>query len=41
MTTRIPLSTSARRTRPPSISRLMQTALENPEIVSLAAGFVD
>jgi 2-aminoadipate transaminase len=41
MTLRIPLSTSARRTPPPSISHLMQTALENPEIVSLAAGFVD
>src|SRR4051794_35553687 len=41
MTLRVPLSTSARRTPPPSISHLMQTALENPEIVSLAAGFVD
>ena len=41
MTLRIPLSTSAIRTSPPSISHLMQTALENPGIVSLAAGFVD
>jgi 2-aminoadipate transaminase len=41
MTLRIPLSSSAQRTHPPSISHLMQTALENPEIVSLAAGFVD
>jgi 2-aminoadipate transaminase len=35
------LSAAARRTRPASISQLMQTALENPGIVSLAAGFVD
>ncbi len=41
MTPPIPLSSSAIRTNPPSISHLMQTALENPEIVSLAAGFVD
>lgn len=41
MTPRIELSASARRTCPPSISQLMQTALENPSIVSLAAGFVD
>ena len=41
MTLRIPLSTSAIRTSPPSISHLMQTALENPGLVSLAAGFVD
>jgi 2-aminoadipate transaminase len=41
MTSRIELSASARRTYPPSISHLMQTALENPGIVSLAAGFVD
>src|SRR5436853_3412 len=41
MTLRIPLSSSAQRTHPPSISHLMQTALENPEIVSLAAGSVD
>jgi 2-aminoadipate transaminase len=41
MTPRIELSAFARRTCPPSISQLMQTALENPSIVSLAAGFVD
>jgi 2-aminoadipate transaminase len=41
MTLRIPLSSSAIRTSPPSISHLMQTALENPGLVSLAAGFVD
>ena len=41
MTLRIPLSSSAIRTTPPSISHLMQTALENPGLVSLAAGFVD
>jgi 2-aminoadipate transaminase len=35
------LSAAARRTHPSSISHLMQTALENPGIVSLAAGFVD
>jgi 2-aminoadipate transaminase len=38
---RIPLSKAAIRTSAPSITSLMQTALENPEIVSLAAGFVD
>lgn len=37
----IPLSAAARHTAPPSISRLMSLALENPEIISLAAGFVD
>src|ERR1700722_15427500 len=37
----IPLSAAASRTNPSSISHLMQTALENPGIVSLAAGFVD
>jgi len=37
----IPLSKAAIRTSPPSITNLMQTALENPGIVSLAAGFVD
>src|SRR5271169_2923339 len=41
MTLPIALSAAAKRTRPPSISLLMQTALENPGIVSLAAGFVD
>jgi 2-aminoadipate transaminase len=41
MSLRIPLSQAALRTSSPSISTLMQTALENPEIVSLAAGFVD
>ncbi len=41
MTLRIPLSAAANRTKPSSISHLMQTALENPGLVSLAAGFVD
>jgi 2-aminoadipate transaminase len=41
MTKPIFLSAAATRTRPSSISQLMQTALENPDIVSLAAGFVD
>jgi 2-aminoadipate transaminase len=40
-TLRIPLSKAAARTSAPSISNLMQTALENPGIISLAAGFVD
>lgn len=40
-TLRIPLSRAAGRTSAPSISTLMQTALENPGMVSLAAGFVD
>jgi 2-aminoadipate transaminase len=41
MTLPIALSAAVKRTRPPSISHLMQTALENPGIISLAAGFVD
>jgi 2-aminoadipate transaminase len=41
MTLPIALSAAARRTNPSSITHLMQTALENPGIVSLAAGFVD
>jgi 2-aminoadipate transaminase len=41
MTLPIRLSAAAKRTNPSSISHLMQTALENPGIVSLAAGFVD
>ena len=41
MTLRIPLSEAARRTSPPSISRLMSLALGNPRMISLAAGFVD
>jgi 2-aminoadipate transaminase len=41
MTLPISLSAAALRTNPSSISHLMQTALENPSIVSLAAGFVD
>jgi 2-aminoadipate transaminase len=41
MTLPILLSASALRSNPASISHLMQTALENPAIVSLAAGFVD
>src|SRR5690242_19190853 len=41
MTPRIDLSAVSRRTSPPAISSLMQKALENPGLVSLAAGFVD
>ena len=41
MPLRILLSKAACRTSDPSISHLMQTALENPGIISLAAGFVD
>src|SRR5262249_53727703 len=41
MTHRLPLSTSAQPTHPPAITHLMQTALEKPGIISLAAGFVD
>lgn len=41
MAPRIFLSKAAHRTSAPSISNLMQTALENPGIISLAAGFVD
>jgi 2-aminoadipate transaminase len=41
MTLSIPLSAAAHRTKPSSISQLMHTALENPNMVSLAAGFVD
>jgi 2-aminoadipate transaminase len=41
MTLPIPFSEAARRTHPPSISKLMRMALERPETVSLAAGFVD
>ena len=41
MTLPIALSAAAQRTQPSSISQLMRTALENPGIVSLAAGFVD
>jgi len=35
------LSDSGRRTTPPPISTLMQSALANPNLISLAAGFVD
>jgi 2-aminoadipate transaminase len=41
MTPRTNLSAAAHRTNAPSITPLMQTALENPSIISLAAGFVD
>ena len=41
MTTKIPLSAAANRTEPPVISEFMQTALANPGLISLAAGFVD
>jgi len=37
----IALSAAARRTLPPPISDLMQRALANPALISLAAGFVD
>ncbi|HWE39112.1 MAG TPA: PLP-dependent aminotransferase family protein [Isosphaeraceae bacterium] len=41
MTPTIPLSAAARRTGEPSISVLMQRALAEPRLISLAAGFVD
>ena len=41
MTPRIDLSAASRRTSPPAISSLMQAALDNPGLISLAAGFVD
>ena len=41
MTFPIALSAAAQRTNPSSISHLMKAALENPGLVSLAAGFVD
>ncbi len=41
MTPKIPLSAASTRTEPPVISEFMQTALANPGLVSLAAGFVD
>ncbi len=36
-----PLSEKARRTEPPPISWLMSARLANPDLISLAAGFVD
>jgi 2-aminoadipate transaminase len=36
-----PLSVASRRTSPPVISSLMQAALGDPALISLAAGFVD
>ena len=41
MTPTIPLSAASSRTEPPVISEFMQTALANPALISLAAGFVD
>lgn len=41
MTPRISLSAASERTSSSAISALMQTALANPDLVSLAAGFVD
>ncbi len=41
MTPKIPLSAASSRTEPPVISEFMQTALANPGLISLAAGFVD
>ena len=41
MIPKIPLSAAASRTEPPVISEFMQTALANPGLISLAAGFVD
>ncbi len=41
MTPRIALSAASERTTTPAISTLMQMALANPDLVSLAAGFVD
>src|SRR5947209_1941513 len=37
----LPLSQASRRTSEPPISDLMQRALSNPALISLAAGFVD
>ncbi len=41
MTRPISLSSASSRTSPPAISTMMQMALANPGLVSLAAGFVD
>ncbi len=41
MAPRTNLSAAAGRTSPPAISSLMQMALANPGLISLAAGFVD
>lgn len=41
MTPRISLSAASERTTSPAISSLMQMALANPGLISLAAGFVD
>jgi 2-aminoadipate transaminase len=41
MTPRTPLSAVSGRTSDPAISSLMQAALANPDLISLAAGFVD
>lgn len=41
MRSSLPLSAAASRTEPPVISEFMQTALANPGLISLAAGFVD
>ncbi len=41
MTPRTALSAAASRTEPPVISEFMQSALANPGLISLAAGFVD
>ncbi len=41
MTSKTRLSAAASRTEPPVISEFMQTALANPGLISLAAGFVD
>ncbi len=41
MTPRISLSATSERTSTPAISTLMQLALANPSLISLAAGFVD
>ena len=41
LSTSDPLSAASRRTSPPVISSLMQAALADPTLISLAAGFVD
>lgn len=41
MTSRTKLSAAATRTRPPAITDLMNAALADPGLISLAAGFVD
>jgi 2-aminoadipate transaminase len=41
MTSPLTLSAASQRTSPPVITTLMQAALADPALISLAAGFVD